>query len=354
MHKTKINIASPKPALRSILIIYTGGTLGMSYDKTGKHLIPFDFNHILENIPELRQFEYELTVLSLQNLIDSSNMRPSLWIEIAQLIGENYTTHDGFVVLHGTDTMAYTASALSFLLENLNKPVILTGAQLPIGSVRTDAHRNLVTSIQIAAAEKNGRPLVSEVCIFFNDVLLRGNRAKKVISSRFDAFYSENYPVLARAGIHVNYQASVLLPHRADRELKVYDQMDENVAILKIFPGISKQLSQCVLVNPQLRGLILETYGSGNAPTDAWFIEILEEALARGVMILNVSQCLGGRVEQGRYATSRELARIGVLSGVDMTLEAAITKLMFVLGQEIPSEEKQKYLTRSLRGELSD
>lgn len=325
----------------------------MSYDESGRHLVPFDFEHILKNMPELRQFEYKLTVLSLTHLIDSSNMNPQIWIEITTIIGSEYAHYDGFVVLHGTDTMAYTASALSFLLENLSKPVILTGAQLPIGSVRTDAHRNLVTSIQIAAAQENGQPIVPEVCIFFNDVLLRGNRSRKVMSERFDAFYSENYPKLARAGIDVDYNRSVIRAVPQDQTLCVHTRMDNRVAILKLFPGISEAVVRCMLENQNLKAFILETYGSGNAPTESWFVEALEQATQRGVLIYNVSQCLGGQVEQGRYATSKELLRIGVISGHDITTEAAVSKLMFLLGQNLPLSEIKTQLSRSIRGEMS-
>ncbi|MEO1653287.1 MAG: type I asparaginase, partial [Bacteroidota bacterium] len=275
-----------------------------------------------------------------------------LWIEIAEIIEEHYQDYDGFIILHGTDTMAYTASALSFLLENLAKPVILTGAQLPVGSVRTDAHRNLVTSIQIAAAQQYGYPMVPEVCIYFDDVLLRGNRSRKLISNRFDAFHSENYPVLARAGIHVDFQSEYIREPVPGAKLKVHRSMQNQVAILKLFPGISEQMVACWLSQPNLKGLVLETFGSGNAPTDPWFLGLLEEALHRGVLVMNVSQCYGGQVEQGRYATSQDLDSLGVISGRDITPEAAITKLMYVLARDLSPAERKLQLAQNLRGEM--
>lgn len=349
----RINTAAPQTPLSAVLIIYTGGTLGMTYDASGQHLRPFDFSQILEKVPELSQVACELTVISLPEIIDSSNIQPHHWIEIAQIIKENYANYDGFVVLHGTDTMVYSASALSFLLENLGKPVIFTGAQLPIGAIRTDARRNLISSIQIAEAQQNNRALVPEVCIFFNDLLLRGNRAKKLESTYFNAFQSENYPALAKAGIHIEYAENAILPYPT-APLKVHDTLNEKVAILKIFPGISQAVVEAILGIEGLQGVVLETYGSGNAPTSPWLLNSLEACIKEGIVVLNVSQCIGGKVLQGRYETSVALAQMGVIGGSDLTTETAITKLMFLLAQNLDPDLRRQKLVQSLRGELTE
>lgn len=349
----KINTVAPQKPVSAVLIIYTGGTLGMTYDDKGQHLRPFDFSQILEKVPELSQVACELTVISLPEIIDSSNIQPAHWIQMAQIIEQNYEDYDGFVVLHGTDTMVYSASALSFLLENLSKPIIFTGAQLPIGAIRTDARRNLISSIQIAEAQQNSRALVPEVCIFFNDLLLRGNRAKKMESTYFNAFQSENYPALAKAGIHIEYNENALLPY-PNVPLRVHQQLNEKVAILKIFPGISQAVVAAILSIEGLQGIVLETYGSGNAPTASWLLESLEKCVAQGIIVLNVSQCIGGKVLQGRYETSIALAQMGVIGGSDLTTETAITKLMFLLGQDLNPEVRQQQLLKSLRGELTE
>lgn len=348
MQKITINTAAPHPYSTSILIIYTGGTLGMVYDQDENFLKPFDFSQILEKIPELEQFAYRLTVLSPDELIDSANMRPANWVNIAKLIGEYYQDYDGFLILHGTDTMAYTASALSFLLENLSKPVILTGAQLPIGGVRSDARRNLLTAIQIAASEENFT--VPEVCIFFDDVLLRGNRSKKVESSHFAAFHSENYPALAKIGIDIEYNQRAILP-KPNQSFKFHKSLDECVALIKIFPGISQEVVKTTLKLDNIKGIILETYGSGNALTDEWFIDLLAESIKKGKIILNVSQCIAGRVSQGAYETSTGLAKIGVVSGADLTTEAALAKLMFLLGQGLEGKKLKEKLIEPICGE---
>jgi L-asparaginase len=346
--KVDIDTATPKHPEASILIIYTGGTVGMVYDKEEEHLVPFNFSQILNHVPEISQFNYLLTVLSIEPAIDSSNVSVKDWLMLANLIAEHYDAYDGFVVLHGTDTMAYSASALSFLLENLQKPVIFTGAQVPIGRLRTDARENLITALQIAATKQSGKSMVPEVCIYFRNLLLRGNRAKKVESSHFDAFKSDNYPPLAETGIDIEY---ILLHAAAD--LKVHKQMSDEVAILKLFPGITKQVVQSILQAPDIKGIVLETFGSGNAPSVPWFLELLHEAIDRGLLILNVSQCDEGRVIQGQYETSKYLLNMGVIGGADITTEAAVTKLMFVLGLGLNIEQSKTLLCQNLRGEIT-
>ncbi|PWK25254.1 L-asparaginase [Arcicella aurantiaca] len=336
-----------------VLVIYTGGTLGMVYDAQTDSLVPFDFAQIPDNLPEMARLDFEISVLTFDYLLDSSNMNPKVWMELAEIIQENYSKYDSFVILHGTDTMAYTASALSYLLENLNKPVILTGAQLPIGVARTDAKENFITALEIAAAQTHSRPVISEVCIYFNSVLLRGNRARKNESVQFNAFESENYPVLAEAGIKIEYNKPYLKHYDQDAILKVHQTFDENVLILKLFPGITQKVVRNVLEIKGLRGVILETYGSGNAPTDEWFLKLMKEFVDKDIIFFNVSQCNGGRVTQGRYQTSHFLQEIGVVSGADITTEAAITKLMFALGQSNDIQEVKKILKRSIAGEMS-
>jgi L-asparaginase len=336
-----------------VLVIYTGGTLGMVYDAKTDSLVPFDFAQIPDNLPEMARLDFEISVLTFDHLLDSSNMNPVVWVQLAKIIEEKYTQYDSFVILHGTDTMAYTASALSYLLENLNKPVILTGAQLPIGVARTDAKENFITALEIAADQTHNRPVISEVCIYFNSVLLRGNRARKNESVQFNAFESENYPVLAQAGIKIEYNKPYLKNYEPNVTFNVHKTFDENVLILKLFPGITEKVVRNVLEIKELRGVLLETYGSGNAPTDEWFLKLMKEFIDKGIIIFNVSQCNGGRVSQGRYQTSQFLQEIGVVSGADITTEAAITKLMFALGLSEDIQEVKKILKRSIAGEMS-
>lgn len=351
--KVIIKTAAPRDPEASLLIIYTGGTLGMVYDAEGT-LVPFDFEQILDRIPSISRFNLMLTVLSFEELIDSSNATPATWQAIGSAIRDNYTQYDGFVVIHGTDTMAYTASALSFMLQHLAKPVIFTGAQLPIGAVRTDARENLLAALEIASArDKEGEPLVAEVCIYFNYRLLRGNRAKKVQSILFDAFESNNYPFLAEAGVEIQYNQSALLTPAAGKELRYRCCFEEKVGLLKLYPGMEPTFVQRVLEMPELKGVVLETYGSGNAPTFSWFIQAVEKALAADKIVLNVSQCLGGKVMQGRYGTSRLLEEMGVLSGYDLTTEAALAKMMLVLGAEQEVSSAKKELISPLCGEMS-
>ncbi len=315
----------------SILIIYTGGTFGMAYSDEGT-LSPFDFNLVVEKITELRTLDVTLRVITFTQPIDSSNIHMHHWRAIGHIIFENYHKYDGFVVLHGTDTMAYTASALSFMLKGLNKPVIFTGAQIPIGSIRSDARDNFLTAVEIASSRENGKSIVPEVCIYFNHRLLRGNRSQKIRSSQFGAFESENYPPLAISGVLIEYNNSYILPYN-ESDLDFQYTLDSNVTVLRLFPNIQQAILENILKAEGLKGVVLETYGSGNSPNYPWFIDCLKEANDRGIILFNVSQCNGGKVIQGRYETSKKLEEVGVLSGSDITTEAAITKLMFLLGQ---------------------
>jgi L-asparaginase len=347
----RINTALPGVPRARVMIVYTGGTFGMVRDATGT-LIPLDFGSIMEHLPTLRQLQLELAVVAFDEPIDSSNVEPHHWRAIATIIQNHYHEHDGFVILHGTDTMAYTASALSFMLEGLAKPVIFTGAQLPISEPRSDARENLITALEIAAAQTEGRARVPEVCIYFGSELLRGNRAKKAESQHFDAFQSENYPPLATAGVKIDYLDSAIHRPRPEAKLTVHSAFDTRIGVLKVFPGINPLWVRSVAEIPDLKGLILETYGSGNATTATWFLDAVQAVVKRGAVVLNVSQCPGGMVMQGKYETSRELAAMGVIGGGDMTLEAAVTKMMLLLG-EYGVEETRARIGQSRAGELT-
>lgn len=338
---------------RSILIIYTGGTIGMLKDPLTGSLIPFDFKKILMHIPEVKDFGYTIESISFDPPIDSSDIAPSTWIKLAETIEENYHKFDGFVILHGTDTMAYSASALSFMLEDLAKPVIFTGAQLPIGALRTDGKENLVTSIVIAAAKEYGKPLVPEVCIYFESKLSRGNRTSKVNAEHFNAFSSGNYPYLAKAGVHLIYNREYIRDPGKFPELKVHKNLNTQITILKLFPGITGAHLDAIFGIKGLKGVIMETYGAGNAPTGAWFVDRIKKALDNGIIIMDVTQCSKGSVEMGLYETSREMLKAGVTSGYDITTEAALSKMMVLLGQQIPTEELKMQLNKSLKGEIT-
>lgn len=351
LKKVSINTASPKKARARVLIIYTGGTFGMSYDKDGV-LTPFSFEYILDQLPTLKSLALDITAVSFETPIDSSDINPEHWQLISSVIYDQYEDHDGFVVLHGTDTMAYTASALSFMLDGLRKPVVFTGAQLPISEPRSDARENLITALDIASARDNDDPIIPEVCIYFDYELLRGNRSKKVESMQFDAFDSGNYPPLAKAGVKIDYNFSVIRTPSTTNALNLRATFETNIAILKLFPGIHKNVVSAIVNAPGLKAIILETYGSGNAPTLSWLLEYLEDAINRGIIIVNISQCPGGRVVQGRYETSKKLQQIGVISGADMTTEAAVTKLMLLIGEYGPSNAKTM-IGVSLAGELT-
>lgn len=336
-----------------ILLIYTGGTIGMIKDADTGALKAFDFNSILTRIPELRLLDCEIETVSFKEPIDSSNMNPKYWADIAEIVKSHYKTFDGFVVLHGSDTMSYSASALSFMLENLSKPVIFTGSQLPIGDLRTDAKENLITSIQIASLKENGLPVIQEVGLYFEYKLYRGNRTTKINAEHFEAFESLNYPHLAESGVHINVNKDYLWKSKPQNNLVVRTKMNTNVGILKLFPGISRPIIEAVLTSNLIEGLILETYGSGNATTEPWFIDLIKEAISKGLYIINVTQCAGGSVSMGQYETSSQLKSIGVISGKDITTEAAITKLMYLLGENIGQSEFKSTYETPLRGEMS-
>ena len=336
----------------SVLLIYTGGTIGMMQDVRTGELKPFNFKALTKQIPELEKFDINLSSISFKNPIDSSNMHPRVWIELATIIKENYSKYDGFVILHGSDTMSYTASALSFMLENLSKPVILTGSQLPIGIIRTDGKENLITAIEIASAQKNNKPIVSEVCVYFEYKLYRGNRTYKYNSAHFDAFKSPNYPALAEAGVDIQYNEIALLKP-SKKALSVHLKLENDIAVLKLFPGLSKKITLAILNTIGVKAVIIESFGAGNASTEEWFIAALKKAIDNGVIIYNVTQCSEGKVIQGKYETSSALKKIGVIGGADITFESAIAKLMYVLGKKSPLAKSKLLLESNLRGEIS-
>lgn len=324
----------------------------MIKDTVSGTLLPYHFEDIYKLIPVLRNFAYNLQSISFDTLIDSSNVTPSFWVKLATVIEENYDNYDGFVVLHGTDTMSYSASMLSFMLENLNKPVIFTGSQLPMGLVRTDGRDNFINAIEIAAAQTDGRPVVPEVAIYFENKLMRGNRTSKFNTENFNAFLSGNYPPLAEVGVHIRYNSEMILKPN-NRKLKVNKELDNSVIILKLFPGIAEIVVKNALNISGLKGVILETYGAGNAPTDVWFIDSLKQAIDAGIVIYDVTQCKGGAVDMGKYETSIQLNQIGVIGGFDITTESAISKMMYLLGQGFKGNELKHLLQIPLRGELT-
>lgn len=339
---------------KKIFIIYTGGTIGMIENPELHALEPFDFDHLIDNVPKIKMLDYEISNFQFAKPIDSSAMNPSHWAEIAEVIEQKYDEVDGFVVLHGTDTMAYTASALSFMLENLNKPVIVTGSQLPIGEVRTDGEENLITALQIAAAEdENGEPMVREVAILFENYLWRGNRSTKSSADNFNAFKSNNYPELARIGLDINFKREYLWRGKVEGKLKVKYPMDTNVMFLTLFPGISELVVRHVLSTPGIKGVVLKSFGAGNAPNEAWFLDVVRHAIERGVVVVNITQCTNGCVMPMRYVTGKELSDAGCVSGYDLTSEAAITKLMYLLGQGLSAEEVKRQMATSLCGEMT-
>src|ERR1700761_3025201 len=337
--------------MSQILIIYTGGTIGMMSDPATKVLKPINFEQIMDNVPELDRLNCKIKVHSFDKIIDSSNMNPVIWSELAGLIEANYDTVDGFVILHGSDTMSFTASMLSFMLENLAKPIIFTGSQLPISAIRTDAKENLMTAIEIANAKKNDRARVPEVAIYFDYKLFRGNRSFKYNSSKFEAFRSPNYPVLAESGVHLRFSVNDIR-QPGETPMVVHKKLVSDVAVLKLYPGISAKVVENIL-GADVRGIVMETFGAGNTTTDKWFTDLLKNAIADGKVILDISQCKVGTVELGRYETSKELKDMGIANGYDMTYEAAITKMMFLLGQYEDPLIIKELLETDLRGELT-
>ncbi len=338
-----------------ILLIYTGGTIGMIKDYTTNALRAFDFNHLYEKIPELNQLNCNIEAISFKEPIDSSNMNTAYWVDIVEIIENNYSQKDGFVVLTGSDTMSYTSSAISFMIENLAKPIIFTGSQLPIGDLRTDAKENLITAVQIAASrnEKTNEPHVKEVGLYFEYKLYRANRTTKINAEQFEAFTSPNYPPLAESGVHLKFNEGIIHQRFNGSELKIRKKLEDNIVILKLFPGITKSVVESILNIPTIKGVVLEAYGSGNAPTEKWFIDLLKEALEKGIHIVDVTQCAGGSVILGHYETSVQLEAIGLISGKDITTESAVAKLMYLLGENIPKADFKLIFETSLRGEIS-
>ena len=340
-----------------ILIIYTGGTIGMVEDPATGTLKPFNFDHLIDNVPRIKKLDYEISNIQFDPPIDSSDMNPAHWQEIARSIADNYDAYDGFVVLHGTDTMAYTASALSFMLENLNKPVIITGSQLPMCEVRTDGEENLITALQIAAAtngdSRRPKPMIQEVAILFENYLWRGNRSTKMSADNFNAFKSNNYPKLAQIGLGIHFNEEALWRLPFTRQLNLRCGMDTAVTFIDVFPGISADALRYQLAMPGVKGIVLKTYGAGNGPTAQWFTDAIAEAVSRGIVILNVTQCPNGGVHDRRYYAGDRLASAGVISGHDITSEAAITKMMFLFGQNLTSQQVKRELQTSLCGEMT-
>ena len=339
----------------NILIVYTGGTIGMVKDYKTNALRAFDFSRIIDKIPELAQLDCNIESISFKEPIDSSNMNVRYYVDILEIIETNYSLFDGFVVLTGSDTMAYTSSAISFMIENLQKPIIFTGSQLPIGDLRTDAKENLITSIEIAASQKENAPIVSEVCLYFEYKLYRANRTTKISAEQFEAFASKNYPSLAESGVHLNFNENVLLKFIPfDQQLIIRKKLVTDVVILKLFPGITEMVVAAILNIKNLKGVVLETYGAGNAPNKPWFLDLIKKAIQDNIKIVNVTQCSGGSVILGHYDTSVGLKSIGVISGIDMTTESAIAKLMYLLSEDLTDKSFKNYFQKSLRGEISE
>lgn len=339
----------------ALLLIYTGGTIGMKQDMKDLTLKPFDFSQILDEVPEIRKFAFKIDTYSFEPPIDSSDVEPSLWQDLARLIKEKYEDYDGFIILHGTDTMSYSASALSFMLDGLTKPVIFTGSQLPIGVPRTDGKENLISAVEIASAKDDeGHPAVPEVCVCFDSLLMRGNRSTKVNSEVFRAFQSPNFPPLAEAGINIRYNNEYIRkPNDWYQSLTINTDLDTRVSILKIHPGITPEVVRNILCGKDTRAIIMETYGSGNAPTRDWFLDIVKESSAMNKIIVNVTQCLAGTVNMNIYANGKALERAGVIDGYDSTTESALAKLFYLMGKSRDNEWVKAMMGRNLKGEIS-
>ncbi|MCK5814438.1 MAG: asparaginase [Flavobacteriaceae bacterium] len=335
-----------------ILLIYTGGTIGMIREMKTGALKAFDFDNLLIHIPELSQLNCSLESVSFETPIDSSNMNTHYWVQLLEIVEVDYHKYDGFVILHGSDTMSYTASALSFMIENLSKPIIFTGSQLPIGDIRTDAKENLITSIEIAASQIKGKPILSEVCLYFEYKLYRANRTTKVSSEQFEAYDSPNYPCLAESGVHLKFNETHQKPPSRFKKVKFHKKIETQVVILKLFPGITESVIKSILEIEELKGVVLETFGSGNAPTEKWFIQLLKKTLNKGIKIVNVTQCLSGNVVLGLYETSIQLQNIGLISGKDITTESALAKTMYLLGKKVPNAQFKQIFETPLRGEM--
>lgn len=339
----------------ALLLIYTGGTIGMKQDMKDLTLKPFDFSQILDEVPEIRKFAFKIDTYSFEPPIDSSDVEPSLWQDLARLIKEKYEDYDGFIILHGTDTMSYSASALSFMLDGLTKPVIFTGSQLPIGVPRTDGKENLISAVEIASAkDEEEHPAVPEVCVCFDSLLMRGNRSTKVNSEVFRAFLSPNFPPLAEAGINIRYNNEYIRkPNDWYQSLTINTELDTRVSILKIHPGITPEVVRNILCGKDTRAIIMETYGSGNAPTRDWFLDIVKESSAMNKIIVNVTQCLAGTVNMNIYANGKALERAGVIDGYDSTTESALAKLFYLMGKSRDNEWVKAMMGRNLKGEIS-